>query len=218
MQLLQEAIDELKKASWSKFSKEQLEVIAKELERLQSEKIIKNSLKVGDSFEDFEFLDINNKTVKLSKFFKDKEFLVIDFFRGGWCPYCNLELKYLSDSIQTINELNSNIISISPQTIESSKKTIEKNSLEFPLLSDVNNTIAKKIGLVFRLSDELNSIYKQFGIDIEKANGVITQELPMPSTYIIDKNLKIIFSFVDEDYTKRAEPTAIIEALKANSK
>jgi peroxiredoxin len=116
-----------------------------------------------------------------------------------------------------INRQGANLVAISPQLPDQSISMVKKNHLEFPLLSDVGNTVAKKFGLVFTLPKELRPVYKNFNVDLEKANGDNRFELPVPASYIIDQNGMILHSFVEEDHTKRLEPSVIIDVLKKNA-
>jgi len=146
------------------------------------------------------------------------DFVIINFYRGAWCPYCNLELKALQGKFDEFKSLNAQLIAISPQTPDASLSTKEKNELQFEVLSDKENKIAKEYGLVFSLAEEIRPIYLSFGIDLLSSNEDNSYELPMPATYVIDKNKKIVFAFIDEDYTKRCEPQEIIEAIKSYGK
>lgn len=185
--------------------------------KLKDLSLSKNALKVGDSVKDFTLLNALAKEVSLSDVLKDNNFAVLSFYRGTWCPYCNLELKALQGINDELKALGASLLAISPQTPDSSMTTKEKNELTFEVLSDTNNTIAKDFGLIFSLAEELRPIYKSFNIDVPGANGDDSYDLPMPATYVINKNKEIVFSFVDEDYTKRCEPQDIISAIKNNS-
>ncbi|RYA23641.1 alkyl hydroperoxide reductase [Malaciobacter halophilus] len=189
-----------------------------ETKKLESEKLSKNALKVGDRFENEEFTNIDGKNVKLYDYFGDNDFLIINFYRGSWCPYCNLELKSLQGYLDEFEKYNASLIAISPQTPDNSLSTKEKNELEFEVLSDIGNKVAKDLGLVFSLAKELRPIYESFKIDIPNSNNDKTYELPMPATFVINKKGEVIFSFVDEDYTKRYEPEEIVKILKDNLK
>jgi len=189
-------------------------VMAEATKKLENEKISKNAPKVGDTIGNEEFTNIDGKVVKLHDFFGENEYLVINFYRGLWCPYCNLELKSLQSYLGEFKKYKATLIAISPQTPDNSLSTKEKNELEFEVLSDIGNKVAKKIGLVFSLAEELRPIYESFKIDIPNANDDKTYELPMPATFVIDKKGEVLYSFVDEDYTKRGEPEEILEVLK----
>lgn len=113
-----------------------------------------------------------------------------------------------------IQSLGAHLVAISPQLPDKSLSTAEKNYLTFEVLSDIGNYVARMFGLIFTLAEELRPIYQRFGIDLPASNGDDSFEIPLPATYVINKKGIITFAFVDVDYTKRIEPSAIIEALK----
>ena len=117
-------------------------------------------------------------------------------------------------ALSEIAALGAQLVTVSPELPDKSLSTVEKNNLAFEVLSDVGNKVARGFGLVFSLAEELRPIYSSFGIDIPAYNGDDTFELPMPATYVIDTDSTIIHAFVDADYTKRLEPTEIVEILK----
>lgn len=213
-------IDEIKKYQESfrqRVPKDIQEIMLMATKKLEDANISKNSLQVGDKAKSFILPNVLNANVSLDKLLEDNEFIVLNFYRGTWCPYCNLELKALQGINEELIKLNTKLIAISPQTPDTSLTTKEKNELEFEVLSDVDSKVIKDYGLVFNLDEELKPIYKSFGIDIAKSNGNETYELPMPAIYIINKNKEIIFSFIDEDYTKRCEPKTILDTIRKNS-
>nr|WP_196779677.1 peroxiredoxin-like family protein [Malaciobacter halophilus] len=218
MSRLGEAIKEYQEGFKNKVPTDIQRVMLEETKKLESEKLSKNALKVGDRFENEEFTNIDGKNVKLYDYFGDNDFLIINFYRGSWCPYCNLELKSLQGYLDEFEKYNASLIAISPQTPDNSLSTKEKNELEFEVLSDIGNKVAKDLGLVFSLAKELRPIYESFKIDIPNSNNDKTYELPMPATFVINKKGEVIFSFVDEDYTKRYEPEEIVKILKDNLK
>jgi peroxiredoxin len=116
--------------------------------------------------------------------------------------------------LKRINELGASLVAISPETPDNALSTTEKNELAFEVLSDVGNRVARQFGIVFQLPLDLRPIYAGFGIDLPKANGDETFELPIPATYIIGTDRKIRKAFVDTDYTKRLDPEEIIAVLK----
>jgi peroxiredoxin len=185
-----------------------------ETEKLKATKISDRALKVGDTVTNAVLKDVNANSVELFDYVKKSDYLVLNFYRGGWCPYCNLELKAFQDKLLELKALNASLVAISPEKPDLSLTTQEKNSLEFDVLSDLGNKVSKSFGLVFSLAPSLRPIYKEFGIDIIAHNGDENYEIPMPATYVINKDKKIIYSFVQEDYTKRAEPLDVINAIK----
>ncbi len=215
MSRLIDAIKEYQEGSFKKKAPVEIqEIMLAATKKLEEQGISKNALKTGDSFKNVQLTNIDGNSVNLYDYFNENDFLVVNFYRGAWCPYCNLELNALQAILGDLKSLNSSLIAISPQTPDNSLSTKEKNEVEFEVLSDIGNKVAKDIGLVFSLADELKPIYDKFGIDIPSTNGDDSFELPMPAIYVINKDKEIVFSFIDEDYTKRCEPQDIIEAIK----
>jgi peroxiredoxin len=141
--------------------------------------------------------------------------VVVVFYRGGWCPYCNLHLRGFQRRLQEFRELGAKIVAISPQLPDNSLSTKEKDELEFPVLSDVGNKVARQFGIVFELSDELVALYRQLGHALEDFNGTAGKsELPVPATFLVDQSGMIRLAHVDVDYTRRLDPDDIIEVLK----
>lgn len=217
MSRLLDEINKYQEAFKEKVPQDIQQVMLDATENLKKLSLSKNALKVSDKAIDFELPNAVNKPVSLKEALENNEFVVINFYRGIWCPYCNLELQALQSINSELEKLNAKLIAISPQTPDSSLTTKEKNELEFEVLSDKDNKVAKEYGLVFSLAEELRPIYKSFGIDIEAANEENSFELPMPATYIVNKNQEIIYSFIDEDYTKRSEPQTILDIIQKNS-
>jgi len=213
-------IDEIKKYQEGfkqKVPTQTQEIMLKATDALKNASISKNALKEGDIAKNFTLKNAKDEFVSTEKLLEENNFLVINFYRGLWCPYCNLELKALQGINSELKELNAKLVAVSPQTPDASLSTKEKNELEFEVLSDTNNLIAKEYGLVFSLAQELRPIYESFGIDIVGLNQEDSYELPMPATYVINKKGEVIYSFIDEDYTKRSEPQTILDIIRKNS-
>ena len=211
-------IDEIKnyqEAFKKKAPLEIQEIMLKATKKLADESISKNALKVADIAPDIKLPNAVGKEVSLYDTLEENDFAVVSFYRGVWCSYCNLELKALQEKNDELNSLGAKLIAVSPQSPDASLTTKEKNELAFEVLSDNENKIAKEYGLVFSLAEELRPIYLSFNIDIPANNDEDSYELPMPATYVINKNKEIIFSFVNEDYTKRCEPQDVVDAIKA---
>ena len=117
-------------------------------------------------------------------------------------------------ALNRIRELGASLVAVSPEIPDNALSTVEKNNLTFEVLSDAGNRVAREFGIVFQLPLELRPIYAGFGIDLTKANGDDTFELPIPATYIIGTDRKIRRAFVNTDYTRRLDPEEIIDALK----
>ncbi len=216
MSKLDEKIKSYQEAFRNKVPVATQEVMLKATQTLVEQNISKNALKVGAQVHPFVLPNALNNEVSLKDELEKNDFVVLNFYRGGWCPYCNLELKEFQGILGELNELNSSLIAISPQTPDASLSTQEKNELSFEVLSDEKNVIAKEFGLVFSLADELKPIYESFKINLPTSNDDDSYEIPMPATYVLDKKGVVIFAFIDEDYTKRCEPQLILDIIQKN--
>ncbi|MEO0558432.1 MAG: peroxiredoxin-like family protein [Bacteroidota bacterium] len=141
--------------------------------------------------------------------------VVLTFYRGSWCPYCNTELRDLQAVLPEIEAAGASLIAISPQQPDSSLSMQEKNDLSFPVLSDAGNEVSRAYGLVFSVGEDVKERYAASGIDLAAINGDDAWELPVPATYVIDTNSVIRFAFVEADYTQRAAPRQILDALRS---
>ena len=185
---------------------------------LKEKKFQKMALKVGDYIDSFTMLDAKNQMFHLDTVLDKHHYIVLSFYRGSWCPYCNLELQYLKKIVPQLKILNTQLYAITPQTPDLSNAQIDAEDLGFNILCDKNNALARKFGIVFSLNEELRPIYESFGIDILQSNKNGTFDLPLPATFIINSNHEVIYAYVEEDYTKRCEPEEIVEAIKKDLK
>ena len=142
--------------------------------------------------------------------------MILTFYRGNWCPYCNAELRGFQRELPEMKALGAEVLAISPQKPSFSEDMQEQHQLEFEVLSDIGNKIAKDFGLVFQVSDEILNLYNdKFSLDLKKYNGEEgSRELPIPATYIISPEAKILNSYINPDYSKRFDPEAIVEFLE----
>jgi len=168
---------------------------------------------VGDNAPDFILENSRGEQVAMQNLLR-QGVLVVNFYRGAWCPYCNLELKAWDNALTKLNTLGANMVSITPNTKEKSAAMLQENHFGFDILWDCDNQVAKDYGLVFTLPEILRAIYQGFGIDLPSFDGNNRYELPMPATYVIDTDGTIIHTFVDADYTKRIDPQVILTFLK----
>jgi len=140
--------------------------------------------------------------------------VVLKFYRGSWCPYCNLELKAYHQNYSKFKEKGYQLIFLTPDSPREISKTLKKNNYTFPMYTDVENSIAKKFGIAFKLDEKVNELYKKFGINLVRAQDNTNNELPMPGTYIIQKDGTISFAHADADYTNRIDPLDLLKELK----
>jgi peroxiredoxin len=180
--------------------------------RLQSD-VAKNAKTIGDKAPDFSLPNVKGELVRLSEACKAGP-VVLSFYRGGWCPFCNLEMRALQQRLPQIKALGASLIAISPQTPDNSLTTAEKLQLEFEVVSDQGNKTTHDYGLLMQVYEEMRPLYLNWGFDIPAANGEDSYELPVPATYVIDREGIIRAAYVDKDYTTRMEPADIITALQ----
>jgi peroxiredoxin len=191
------------------------EVGKRAINRLKAEGMEERAVNVGSQAPDFSLPDQNGQIVRLKDLLSDGP-VVISFYRGSWCPFCNLELRGLQRSLPRIKELAASLVAISPQLPDSSLSLSERHALEFPVLSDVGNSVAKKYEIVFRLVEEHVASLKQRGDDLARINGRDgADELPIPATFLINKHGIVQAAFVDADHTYRVDPDDIIAVLES---
>ena len=210
---LKDELDTLRAASAEKFPRETLAVMQGATKDLIASGIAEQSANQGSAAPDFSLPNAHGEPVASEALWGDGP-AVVSFYRGGWCPYCNVELKALQDRLPEIEALGARLVAITPETPDNALSTQEKNEIAFDVLSDDGNRVASAFGLTFRLPDAVNDIYKGFGIDLEASNGEGSQTLPVPATFVIGKGGKVLRAFVDADYTQRLEPDEVIAALK----
>jgi peroxiredoxin len=176
--------------------------------------ITRRAIKAGDRAPDFRLPDARGGHVQLRDLLA-KGPVVVSFYRGGWCPYCNLELRALQNALSAIRQLGAELVAISPEMPDESLSTVEKNELAFPVLSDIGSATAKRYGVAFDLADELRPIYTRSHHALPDKNGDDSWILPIPATYVVDMNGTIALAFIDVDYRNRLEPTEIVAALES---
>jgi peroxiredoxin len=174
---------------------------------------LSKALKAGDRFPAFELPGANGLAVSSTSLLAQGA-LVVSFYRGSWCPYCNLELAALQAQLGSIHAEDAQLVAISPQTPDQSLSTAEKNALQFPVLSDGGNALARQLGIVFTVPENLRPIYQAFGIDLQAHNGDTSFELPVPATYVVGSDGIIIRAWINADYRERAEPADVLNALQ----
>ena len=168
--------------------------------------------KAGDIAPEFTLKDPEGNPVA-SRDLLAKGPLVISFYRGVWCPYCNFELQALQEALGEINARGASLIAISPQIAANSRKSQRDNKLEFPILSDVRSEVANAFGVRFALPAYLVDLYKSFGNDLAVVNDDPAWVLPMPARYVIGPDGIIAYSEVNPDYTQRPDPSELLPVL-----
>lgn len=215
MSLMQQ-IEYLKEKSSGKMPEEIKNIMAEAAKKLLKQEIEKNALKAGDQIPEFELKNAAGNDINIYNLLS-KGPLIINFYRGAWCPYCNLELRAYQELLPQIKKNGANLVAISPEIPDLSLSLSEKLSLEFEVLSDINNQVARQFGLVFKLDGKLIALYKNMGIDLLKSQGNDNGELPVPATYVVDADGKILLAYANTDYTKRLEPVDALEVVHSRN-
>jgi len=194
---------------------EKFSVLTGDMERVRAAGTVNNALKVGQSVPEFTLPDAFGNEVSL-KTLLARGPVVVSFYRGEWCPFCNLELLALQEALPKIKELGASLIAISPEKPDHGIVATEKNKLTFPVLSDLGNKVARQFGIVFQVGQELREFSKNvFKNDLALRNGDQSYELPVPATFVIDKPGTVRFAHADVDYMLgRVEPEVVVATLQ----
>ena len=209
---LQSELNAKKKAFEEKATDEKKKMYAEGQASIEKSGIIESAKNKGDKAPDFVLTNAAGEKVSLSSYLK-KGPVILTWYRGGWCPYCNITLNRLQKELPNFNAAGANLIALTPELPDSTLSSKEKNDLQFEVLSDPGNKIAKEYGIVFKLYEPVAESYQK-GFDLHGYNGDESDELPLAATYVINPDGTIIYAFLDADYRNRAEPSEILEALK----
>jgi peroxiredoxin len=177
---------------------------------LQSSGVASRVLQIGSKAPEFELPDQHGNIIRTPELLKDKQ-LVICFFRGRWCPFCVGQLEAMNTIYPGLQKAGAALIAISPQTVHQSFLMADQHQLRFPLLSDAGNQVARKFGLVYSVPDYQQEIYQRAFVNLPFINGDPSWELPIPATYVVDRDTTVRYASADPDYTDRPEPSAILE-------
>ncbi len=213
---LQHNIEEYNKQQIDTVPTDILEALARNASLTQQEIVRKemcqNALTIGDIFPDFNLSTSEGSLCSLDSLLNTGP-VIINFYRGGWCPYCLLELKALNDIVTKLPQLNATLVAISPELALHATETKQQNHLNFNLLRDNASELAKRCGLVYTLTEELTAQYIKFGLDIKARHDTEVHQLTIPATYILDQHGIVRYAFVEEDFMTRAEPDEMIKVL-----
>jgi peroxiredoxin len=188
-------------------------VHARVIAQLKAQGLAANSLGVGSKAPDFTLPDHNGQPVSSMELLR-KGRLVVCFFRGRWDPFCCGQLEAMNRILPEIEQAGASLVAISPQTVKQSFFMADQHRLRFPLLSDAGNQVARQFGLVYRVPDEQQAIYRRAFVNLPFTNGDESWELPIPAAYIFDRDATVLYRSANEDYPERPEPTEILERLR----
>jgi peroxiredoxin len=180
---------------------------------LKARQLAANILPVGAPAPAFELPDHNGKIVSSSRLLT-KGRLVLCFIRGRWCPFCVGQMEAMNLALPQIEQTGATLVTISPQTVKQSFFMHDQHKLRFPLLSDAGNKVARQFGLTYRVPQAQESVYRRAFVNLPFTNGDESWELPIPATYILDRDGRVIYASANEDYSERPEPVEIALALR----
>lgn len=212
MNTLAKQIENLNQELSSQVPQEILEAFGKSIEELMIKGIEDSSIQVGEQMPKFSLPNAFNKIISSEEILKNGKMILV-FYRGSWCPYCNLELKFLQDHLSKIKDKGATLIAVSPQNSDHSLSMVEKNNLEFEVLTDADNTFAGKLGIAFQLQDFVLPHYKDLGINLIEFNKNNDNTLPVPAVFIVDKDGVVTYKFLDVNYTNRVDVEELINSL-----
>ncbi|WP_083249303.1 peroxiredoxin-like family protein [Bacillus solimangrovi] len=174
---------------------------------------IANGPSIGNKVKDFTLKNAEGEIVNLYEELS-KGPVILTFYRGSWCPYCNRQLRAYEEIINEIKQIGASLIAISPQTPDNSLTIQEKHNLSYHVLSDTKGLTAAKYNILFDVPNDVKDVYENIGLDLADYNGPNNWMLPVPSTFMIDETGTIRFSYVNPNYMERLEPDELLEALK----
>lgn len=210
---IREQSDQMKAAAAEKLPADVVEVFDQSVRDLLDEGVPADTIKVGDHLESFTLDDASGVPVSLDQILEAGPAVIV-FYRGGWCPYCNLALRtYQDELLARLNTFHTGLVAISPQSPDESLSTVEKAALEFTVLSDPGSRLAQRIGIAFQQADEVLAAQRTLGLDLAQVNAEGSTRLPRPTVLIVDRDRVVRFVDVQPDYTARTEVADIIAAL-----
>ncbi|MFM5292958.1 peroxiredoxin-like family protein [Aeromonas veronii] len=212
MPTLEQKIKEYDAIKRTKVPGDVLAVMEGVTEALRASGLGQGALVTGDQFPDFALPDQHGVVRPLSHYLAEGP-VVLNIYRGGWCPYCNLEMQALNIALPEFVKRGVTLLGLTPEMPTTAQDTLTANELAITVLSDEGNRVSASLGLVFELPEVLRPIYERFGIDIPASNGDDSFTLPVPATYILGLDRVVRYHFVNVDYTQRAEPAQLIVEL-----
>lgn len=210
---LEDELAEQRQRAYAQRSPQERKVRAGAVTEVADAKIAERAVGVGEAMPEFRLPSITG-TVVDSRELLGRGPLVISFYRGGWCPYCNIELRALQGRLPEIEALGASLVAISPELPDRAAMTADSNALDFPVLYDQGNHLARQFRLTHPIAPEVVRYQLGNGNDVAAYNGMDTAEVPLPATYVVGPDGIVRYAFVDPDYTRRADPDVFIGVLR----
>lgn len=212
MTTLQSQLEQHKRASRQRLPLEKRQVLEDHVRTLQLSGMGRSVARVGSNAPRFALSDQQGDRWELERALQTGP-VVLKFYRGSWCPYCNLELRAYQIRLAKIRELGASFVAISPEKPDFGQVFVAEERIEFPVLNDEGNLVARQFGLEFVIEEPLRRLMREFGNDLAKKNGDDNWTLPVPGTFVVSKTGRIEYSFADPDFTLRADPDEVLAVL-----
>ena len=186
------------------------------IEQLRADFALASAVGVDEAAPDFALPNAVGKSIVLKQLLRSGP-VILTFYRGGWCPYCNIQLRAYQSVLPQISASGARLVAISPQLPDNSLDTVNKNALTFDVLSDVRNEVARSYGLVYSLPEEIRAALRSNNKALPSINGDDSWELPVRATYVVARDQHVALAYIEVDYWKRLEPSALLTCLKSLS-
>ncbi len=210
---LKQELDQLRQQFTASFPADKAAIMQAATGELEAELDGRQLPRQGETAPDFELPDARGRLVRLSERLGAGP-VILSFYRGGWCPYCNLELRAYQRRLPSLHAAGGDLIAVSPQSPDGSVSTAEKHGLEYDVLSDRGSAVAARYGVAFTLPEPLRELYMELGHSLPEHNGTSDWQLPVPATFVIAPDSRIVLSHVMADYRERLEPDTAIQAVR----
>jgi peroxiredoxin len=205
--------EQVKAAAAEHLSPEIVEVFDRSIQDLVDQGLPADVVSAGDTLKSFTLSDATGSSISLEQLIETGPAVIV-FYRGGWCPYCNVALRtYQRELVPALASFGARLVAISPQTPDQSLSTVEKAELNFTVLSDPGNRVARDVGIVFQQADDVLEAQRELGLDLAMVNAEGSTQLPRPTVLIVDQDRMVRFADVQSDYTARTEVSDILDAL-----
>ena len=213
-QTLKEQFEAMMLEEAGNYDQAELDLFLKNSEILIKSGLGENALQAGDQFPSFALPDANGEIIR-SEDLLAKGALVVNFYRGAWCPYCQIELRAHRDRLDEMKALGAQLIAVTPERPDLSMTVKERENIEFPVLTDETQSLSEDLGIVFELPESLHQFYADDNADLSLRNADGTWRLPIPATYVVAPDGRIVFAYVEANYMERLEPQVVIDQLKS---
>lgn len=213
---LQDRLDAISRQPSPEVTPDMEAVMARVVEDLRRNGAKERVIKPGAIAPNFALQDMEGRVVALADL-REQGPIVVSFYRGIWCSYCNEDLRALQETLPAISEAGASLVAISPQTPANSRKAARDLGLSFPLLWDDEGSVADAFGVRFRFPVDLQQIYAALGVNLEKINGKTRWTLPMPGRFVVERDGVISYAECDPDYTRRPDPQHVVSHLIRNT-